>query len=70
MSPDEEYIAAINACLEPSVPEGLRSLDQRRELSIAISLKRIADALAPPAGQHIANSLFYIEQRLGEVACR
>lgn len=32
--------------------------------SIAYSLKRIADALAPVDGQDIGNTLYYIEQAI------
>ena len=32
--------------------------------SIAFSLKRIADALAPVNGQDIGNTLYYIEQAI------
>lgn len=34
------------------------------QISIAISLKRIADAIAPTDGSSIGSTLFYIEQAI------
>ena len=43
----------------------LDTLGEGATISIAISLKRIADALAPVDGTDIGTTLFYMEQRLG-----
>ncbi len=48
----------------------LDSLGEAATVSIAVSLKRIADALAPKDGQDVGSTLYYIEQRLGQVVCQ
>lgn len=62
--------------IEPGVCKAPEQSDQylphehEIELSKAISLKRIADALAPVGGADIGTTLFYLEQRLGEAINR
>lgn len=58
--------------LEPFAVATLRNVDENNLdsdhvsglslVSLAISLKRIADAIAPIDGQDIGNTLWYIEQ--------
>lgn len=43
---DSEYMAGIAACLEPQAVAAVRDTKTRIELSTALSLKRIADALS------------------------
>jgi hypothetical protein len=54
--PQAEAVAKGN----PYIP-----LPEIAQASIAISLKRIADTLAPRGGQDIGDTLFHIEQYLG-----
>lgn len=42
---DSEYMAGIAACLEPQAVSAVRDAKTQIELSTALSLKRIADAL-------------------------
>lgn len=63
-------MSALDPIIEKMEPEMkdlsfLDSIGEAATVSIAISLKRIADTLAPVAGQDIGSTLFYIEQRLG-----
>jgi hypothetical protein len=63
-------VSALDPVIDKMEPETkelglLDTLGEAATISIAISLKRIADALAPVAGQDIGSTLFYIEQRLG-----
>ena len=43
---DSEYMAGIAACLEPQAVAAVRDAKTQIELSTALSLKRIADALS------------------------
>lgn len=45
MSGDAEYLAGIAACLEPEAAKAVPDTDGQIRLSIALSLKRIADSL-------------------------
>ena len=46
--PDSEFMAGIAACLEPAAAKAVSDIDGKIRLSIALSLKRIADALPNP----------------------
>jgi len=66
-----ETLAQVLAKLEPdSGFDGCAHVatftpELRASISIAISLKRIADSFAPVDGSDIGTTLFYMEQRLG-----
>ncbi len=45
MSGDAEYLAGIAACLEPEAVKAVPDTDGQIRLSMALSLKRIADAM-------------------------
>lgn len=49
--------------LEPEAADA-RTSEQAALTSLAVSMKRIADALVPVAGQDVGSTLFYIEQAL------
>lgn len=69
-----EVEAAVIAQLEPEARDAhaakLQTLWGAAVLSKSISLKRIADAVAPRDGQNIGATLFYIEQRISEGVLR
>lgn len=62
MTDIEEAVAKM----EPVVSKlgFLGSIGEASEVSIAISLKRIADAIAPENGQDIGLTFYYIEQSI------
>jgi len=65
----EPNIVSAPSRVSPSYFE-TRPGEHEIELSKAISLKRIADVLAPAGGQDVGSTLFYIEQRLSQAVLR
>jgi len=62
---DDDPAHPLDGKFEPEAKDIITSQSDAALVSIAVSLKRIADAVAPADGQDIGTTLFYMEQRLG-----